>query len=430
MQALLDYIEHKVALNAPLIMPERHDNIKAAVVIPALAEYDNLFHTLDALAENDPALLAQTLVICVVNNRGPHICRPDEIADNQRTLRRLEEIRRAGTSPRLAYVDASSPAYQMPDKGGVGLARKIGLDWAVKQLNSDGARPRAPLISLDADTLVEPNYLAAIFDHFSRNDAWAAVIDYAHQIEGEYADAIVSYELFLRYHELGLAHSESPYAFHTIGSAMCCSAGAYAAVSGMNQRQAGEDFYFLQQLAKTGPMHRITGTTVHPSGRASHRVPFGTGRRVLDYAASPEDARLTYDIRSYQILRDWLATVARNLDSNGTLLLELACDIAPELHAFLRARGFMSVWDGLRKNARNDAQLLAQFHRWFDGFATMKLFHYLRDNSYPRRDLFESIHALLEIRGCPATAPNRSDADYPRQLLDFMRGLTLHPPSI
>src|SRR5690606_30362640 len=101
------------------------------------------------------------------------------------------------------------------------------------------------IISLDADTLVEPNYLQALRKEFDLQDAWAAVIDFAHPLAGpvEQQAAILAYEIHLRYHVLGLRYAGSPYAFHTVGSAMACTAEAYVAAGGMNRRQAGEDFY-------------------------------------------------------------------------------------------------------------------------------------------------------------------------------------------
>ena len=80
---------------------------------------------------------------------------------------------------------------------------------------------------------------------------------------------------------IGLSYAGSPYAFHAIGSTMSCTAEAYAAVRGMNRRTAAEDFHFLDKLAKLGRIGHIEKTTVFPSPRTSHRVPFGTGQRML-----------------------------------------------------------------------------------------------------------------------------------------------------
>ena len=46
---------------------------------------------------------------------------------------------------------------------------------------------------------------------------------------------------------------------------------------------AGEDFYLLQQLSKTGcKISMIEKAFVYPSDRHSERVPFGTGKAVGD----------------------------------------------------------------------------------------------------------------------------------------------------
>jgi len=54
---------------------------------------------------------------------------------------------------------------------------------------------------------------------------------------------------------------------------MICTVDSYIAVRGMNRREAGEDFYFLNKLAKLGDIGQIHATTVYPSARPSRRVP-------------------------------------------------------------------------------------------------------------------------------------------------------------
>jgi len=92
--------------------------------------------------------------------------------------------------------------------------------------------------------------------------------------------AICCYEIFLRYWVLGLKYAKSPWAFHSIGSTIVTSTDSYLKVRGMNKREAGEDFYFLNKLAKIGSIDYIRDTCVFPSARSSSRVPFGTGKRI------------------------------------------------------------------------------------------------------------------------------------------------------
>jgi hypothetical protein len=246
---------------------------------------------------------------------------------------------------------------------------------------------------------VSPDYLDAIRRHFARPDAWAAVIAYAHRLNGppaEYA-GILCYELYLRYHALGLAYAGSPYAFHTIGSAMACSAEAYAAVSGMNRRLAAEDFYFLQQLAKTGPVEPINEATVYPSARASARVPFGTGARMREFQSSAEDAYLVYRPEVYGILKHWFVAVSTSPESSAESLLTSAEDIHPELRMFLDRSAFERNWENLQRNSADARGLIAQFHRWFDGLKTLRCIHHLRDHGLPQENLFCALDGLLTM---------------------------------
>lgn len=388
-----------------------YTGIRCAVVIPALAERRNLLGTLRGLAANSRKELRRALVVVVVNNRPPGIARPEDIADNRETLELLRGMVEGGGSEgrdvldaglRLAFIDASSPGLELPAKGGVGLARKIGLDAALRALHEAGADEKAALLSTDADTLVEPNYIEAVRHHFQRPDAWAATVAYAHRFEGSDAEiaAILAYETHLRYHTLGLRLAGSPYAYPTVGSTIVCSARAYVAAGGMNRRQAGEDFYFLQQLAKTGRVEALNATTVHPASRASHRVPFGTGRWVQQRLEGKQQL-LTYHPDGYRILGKWLSLVNEHPGASpDTILADLRQIHAPAAD-FMTAQGFADTWEKLRRNSPDQALFLKQFYRWFDAFKTLKLLHYLRDNGCPLQPLWSAVRTLLDESGHP-----------------------------
>ncbi len=59
--------------------------------------------------------------------------------------------------------------------------------------------------------------------------------------------AIYCHEIFLRYCLMRLKYAKSPFAFHSICSAIICSTETYLTLRGMNQREAGEDFYFINK---------------------------------------------------------------------------------------------------------------------------------------------------------------------------------------
>jgi len=433
--AIQQYLRKRADLATRPLIADPWDGVEHVIVIPALAERPNLFRTLRTVASNPREDLKRTLVICVVNNRAEPNASIEQIEDNRLTLdvldafvrgRKPEECREfADSGLRLGYIDTSSPGRELPPKGGVGFARKIGLDWGLAVL-ADQGRPKGLLFSLDADTLVEPNYIGAVCEHFVARDGWAGVIAYEHRVESSDDEAaIVCYEVFLRYYVLGLRYARSPYAFNSVGSTMVCHATAYAAVSGMNTRQAGEDFYFLQQLAKTGRVDEIETTCVHPSARASDRVPFGTGQRVRRYLSRSQDEYKVYAPETFRVLKEWLSTVAVRLSEDGPELLARARRIAEPLAVFLGEQGFGEAWRNLQANARDESQLAAQFHRWFDGFRTLKLVHYLRDHGMPECGMFEAVDELLgwvgDHRPRPDIAGIEADLDRQRVFLTLLR---------
>lgn len=394
--SLSRYLSRRADLQSRPLEGGGTEDVARVVVIPALAEYETLPETLASVAENPPGLLATTLVIVVVNNGPRTVDRHSAYEENQATLAWLRDAaRRELDGVRLAWVDASSEGRELGVREGVGAARKIGLDWGLEVLRRN-ARPGGALINLDADALVDSAYLEVLDEYFQRDRAWGAVVELAHRLEGprEQRQAILRYELFLRYHVLGLRYAGSPYAFHTLGSIMACRGEAYAAVSGMNRRRGGEDFYFLQELAKTGQVATLSGTTVRPSARPSWRVPFGTGPRVAEQMKHPGDGLLAYAPECYEVLRAWLGCVSRGGDVDGETLQHQARAIDRELEKYLEDQDFRKTWERLQANAGDREQLLAQFHRWFDGLKTLRLIHHLRNTAYPSRPVEEVASAV------------------------------------
>jgi hypothetical protein len=438
--------QYSVSPKRPLVADSFAD-VDQAVVIPALAESSSLFRTLSCIAANPSGDLRRTLVVCVVNNHRTTVAAEEDIRDNQATLNILKELihgrtpsvagsavlkidldRIACSSLRLGCIDASSADAEIPDRdGGVGTARKIGMDAALTVLSGRG--PGAGVICcLDADTLVMENYLAAVYSHFSRSDDPAAVAGYAHQKPADPAllAAICCYEIFLRAYVMGLSFAGSPYAFHAIGSTMSCTAQAYAAVRGMNRRTAAEDFHFLDKLAKLRKVGHIGTTTVFPSSRQSHRVPFGTGQRMLRFMNGGTDEYRLYDPRVFMILAEWLESMEADPDRGTDAILAAARKIHPDLKAYLDLSRFAIDWPVIRRNCPDPEHLRRQFHVWFDGLKTLRLIHHLSRSAFPPVLMFEGLKGLLDrmgqtiplIAGIPAGIPE-SDIQY--RILEELR---------
>lgn len=406
--------------------------VDQAVIIPALAEVDSLFDTLVSLSRNPPEDMARTLILCVINNRRPGVAHPDDIVQNQKTMARLDGLMHQrhhesigvrdemsiqdqmirNACPNLAYVDASSDGMEMPTReGGVGMARKLGMDMALRLFHYDSPGVKL-LFSLDADTRVESNYLSEVRRFFEARKNKSAVVSYAHRLDGDQdvQAAICCYEIFLRYYTLGLRFARSPYSYHTIGSTMICTADSYAAVRGMNRREAGEDFYFLNKLAKLGDVGKIHGTQVHPSARPSSRVPFGTGRRVIRFLENRQNEYLLYHPGIFMILKQWLEMMCIGSDGDTNSLLSRAAAIHPLLASFLERHHFCELWPRIRRNYCRGNDLPRHFHIWFDSFKTLKLVHFLTEEGFPPVDMFKALNDMLGLIGEP----------YPGEISDGM----------
>ena len=198
--------------------------------------------------------------------------------------RQHEHCAGVAEQPDLLLIDRAEPGRTLPPKQGVGLARKIGADVALAWI-ADGSVETPLIWSTDADVVVPPDYFTRPL-HASL-DASAFVFPFTHRLEGDASQraAMRSYDQYLRYYLDGLRRAGSPYAFHTIGSTLCVGATAYAQVRGFPKRQAGEDFYLLNKLAKVGSIVTLTGQPIELSGRTSDRVPFGTGAAVRQIQA-------------------------------------------------------------------------------------------------------------------------------------------------
>ena len=379
---------------------DRNRSYPRAVVIPALAERVHLPSTIESLSNSAPTgILDDTLVLVVVNNRPPEsgdaanqIELMEQIEDNAQTLKWLEDMSAKGTLP-LAWINASTPGHELPPWGGVGLARKIGCDSVLAfllGLKKPIALDDIIIFSLDADTIVSSDYLETAGRELRRSGCTGGVISFKHQQADspESQAAIDEYEAFLNYYVACLRWAGSPYAFQTIGSCLCFTASGYVRANGFAaRRQAGEDFYFCMELAKTGAICEIQKTMVFPSARISRRVPFGTGKRMAEAAINGRKPLLAYDFRVFVCLRELLTAVSTHTNEGAPrIFAELTNHKTRE---FLESRGFPEIWGRFQRQYKTRDALLAAFHRWFDGFVTLKYIHWLTEKEWPKRPLAE-----------------------------------------
>lgn len=424
------------------------DNVSLVVVIPAYAEKEMLFSTLASLGRNNPSSLESSLILCVVNNKNdsPAVV----VENNQQTIGCLDHLVKKKSlnayksdntfyrllteimddNMKLGYIDASSKGYEISSgKGGVGTARKIGMDASLRLLKEKSAS-NGVIVSLDADTLVQSNYLEVLRNYFQR-EIRTAIVAYEHQRPADdlHLAAICCYEIFLRYWVLGLRYAQSDWAFHSIGSTISVSTRSYLEVRGMNKREAGEDFYFLNKLAKIGNINYIKETCVFPSSRPSFRVPFGTGKRIERFVSgNPEEEYRLYDPRIFCVLADWLTLMQSSYFDEGKEIIGKAGMIHHVLKSFLEENKFGVTWDKIRRVAKEEKTLVKHFHDWFDGFKTLKLINYFTRECYPQIPMFVALKTILSMLNVDHfkfdTSGNIPPLNEQMDILTFLRSMT------
>ena len=370
------------------------------LVVPAYGEGESLFATLGSVREGPRG---PTLIVVVLNARASS---PPAI--HEANAAALERLRSAATAAstvsaelgvesldyphgRIVVVDRASPGRFLPEGQGVGLARKIGNDLALR-LSAAGRIEAGWLHNTDADTILPDDY----FDQTEAretDEAAAAVYFFEHRFEADERLALAArlYEISLRYSVLGLAWAGSPYAYEAMGSCIAIRPAAYAAVRGFPRKNAAEDFYVLDKLAKTGPILRFGGAPVLLEGRISERVPFGTGKalsQLLSKKRALEGFRL-YHPAVFAHLAAWLRVLDETAKSGRP---EGALAELPQSNPFFRtdvllaALERMGAFPAVREaiaESTTERAMKRRFHTWFDAFRTLKLVHALRDEGLP-----------------------------------------------
>ena len=380
-----DRFNHReLELNSPV-----PSNLELIVVIPSHNEPD-LLGSLQSLRDAFVPIGVSVEVITVINhgvNTDSDIVKQNETTAIQANQFSLENNSESITFKTIEVFDMP------PKKAGVGLARKIGMDEALNRfskINKDGV-----IVCFDADSLCEVNYFEAIISHFKKYPKTPGCsIHFEHPLEGnnhtiEEYNAIILYELHLRYYKNAQQYTGLPFVFHTIGSSMVVRASAYAKQGGMNKRKAGEDFYFLNKIIQLGNFTELNATTVIPSPRFSDRVPFGTGKAVGEIVSTNERSLETYNFRIFVELKAFFYEVfINNKNINNSKLSSL-------INQFINVRELDLKIDEIAKNANSEEAFIARFFKAFDAFWIMKYVHFSRDNFHKQVPVLAASNELL-----------------------------------
>lgn len=401
----------------PELIKEPPDKLTGIIVVIPAFDEPGISRLLDSLALcTEPKCKVE--VVIVVN--APADASEECIYNNKLTIRNIESWKKENRNCffRLFAFTAESSVRGW----GVGLARKTGMDEAVRRFSSID-NPEGVILNLDADCLVEKNYFVSIYnDLLIRKERAACSIYFEHPVSGNdfqesVYKSITLYELHLRYYFQGLAYSGFPYVFHTVGSAIAVKALHYVKAGGMNRRQAGEDFYFIQKLVPAGGYFSLNSTTVYPSPRASFRVPFGTGASIGKLANETGSSLLTYNFMAFKDLRTFFAGNEKYFNCSIEELNEYYKLLPEGLRLFSDEKEWIEKMREISINTSGVVSFKKRFFGWFNMFRIVKYLNYVHQDYFKKTAVEVSAFELLDAIGINAGSKN------PGELLSLYRAL-------
>ncbi len=386
------YIKRNI--NYPAFISEPlAENLGIVVIIPCYDEPD-ILSTINSLVACQAPV--QDVEVLVVVNQS-ELSSPELERQNTLTIQALKDWGKENKQAFFKLHILVPPPFRKKHAG-AGLARKTGMDEAVRRFAALD-RPQGLLISLDADTTVDPNYFVEIEKHFqqSANDV-GATIRFQHRMDEltdeAHRQGMQLYETYLHYYKQAMAFTGFPQPIYTVGSAFAVCVDAYVKQGGMNRKQAGEDFYFLHKLAQLGSIGEINQTCVYPSARISHRVPFGTGPVLRKWMEGDERLRLTYNFQAFQHLKQLFDKLPEIYQSSDLELIGLIRQLPLSLISFLKADDFESSLQEIRSNASRLDSFQKRFYGYFNAFKILKFLNFAHPAFYPWQDLHEANRQL------------------------------------
>ena len=353
--------------SARIPAPRTREQPTVHVAVPVQDEVEHLGGCVDALRRQSEVRFVAWFCVNQPEAWQHDPARSAPCAANLACLRLL----RATTDLDIRVIDRASKGRGWPaQRGGVGHARRLLMDTICEQ-----AEARDLLVSLDADTLAPPRYLQSVVAAFERHpSACALAARYFHPLTRDepVTRAMLGYEIYMRFYALNLWRIRSPYAFTALGSALALPVHVYRQLGGLTPRSAGEDFYFLQKLAKHGRVLHWSVPVV-PATRKSCRVPVGTGQAIVAACEGRHSER-------YPLYRPALFDrIRRTTDAFPHLFRG---SVATPLDAFLRSKTKTGdPWQALRENHKALAPFVRACHERLDG---LRILQYLKAE-YHRR---------------------------------------------
>ncbi len=416
---MFDNYFHKHGEFRPSIQEKPNQKLGIIVVIPCYNELELNKSLLSLIQCIQPSCAVE--IITVINY--PEGSGNEVIAISKQSMDIINKLDSEMNNPffRFHYIYAAN----LPKKhAGVGLARKIGMDEAAWRFNLI-KNHQGIIACFDADSQCELNYLVELEKLWREHPKTSACsIRFQHPLEGLEFDekiytGIAQYELHLRYYYQAGRLIGFPFAYHTIGSSMACSASTYVKYGGMNRNQAGEDFYFLQKIIPHGNFKELNSTCIFPSPRPSFRVPFGTGRAMMKYLEGNSEPITTYNLDSFLALIPLFSSIDKLYNSDKEVIKNQLKLLPGFLSEYLSAINADEKIDEVKQNTTTRESFRKRFFLWFDAFQLLKYLNYINETHFNRMPVASEAKRILKLK----KTDNLSDD--PIQLLKIFRDLEL-----
>lgn len=334
------------------------------IALPVMNEPDTLPRTVKCIQEQDYA--DYKVVVCVnqpdewwndMNEVHYEICKTNTI-----TIDWLSGL----NDSRFFVIDKSSMGSGWTGKNhGIGWARKTIFDHILTIAGHDDL-----ILSLDADTTFNPGYFGSVIKSFSDKTQFSALsVPYYHQLTGneEIDRSILHYEIYMRSYLISLFLIDNPYAFTALGSAICARAGDVKVIGGMTPKLSGEDFYFLQKLAKYKPLLHWNDELVYPAARLSDRVYFGTGPALIKGIKGDWDSYPVYPFEQFLKIKETYSLFGKLFEK----------DFETPMDDFLKNQSGELPWQSLRENCKTVEKFEKACIQKIDG---LRILQFLKQN--------------------------------------------------
>ena len=364
------------------------------VVIPCYKEPE-LNRTVQSLFDCERGNFHVEIIILINSHQ---IDSNDIVAMNRDSHRQMIDFASKNNSPDFFFTPIlleNLPGHQT----GAGLPRKLGMDEAILHFNGDKS---GIIVSLDADCLVEKNYLTEIYRNFKEYKLNSATIEFHHPVEHLDASdplriAAVNYENYLRYYRQALEFCCYPYPYFTIGSAFAVTAETYLKVGGMGKQQSGEDFYFLQKVFPLGKTRFIDTTCVYPAARISDRIPFGTGPALQKMLVENQLSKFSYKVEAFKTLKTLFGRIDLFFKRTEKEIEEIINDLPEYLLLFLKEDGFLSRIEEINRYTASLPNFRKRFFLYFNAFKILKYLNFVHPAYFELADVREQYSLLFQI---------------------------------